>query len=201
MPDRSKDRDDRADARDARADARDHEADARDMRHTANNEQQREISEKYFKERSARRQLSDAIENGVEQEEAANDPSHRHNRRRRTPYDFLKDSGSIAGACIAIGVVGAWVFDVLPIAKAGEVKAIEKRLQNVESNLGSINIGQKQMQELQLQDRVQKAEDKLTTLPPGSPDIDQWRIMRNETRQRLEQVQAELRAAVAATPR
>lgn len=193
MPDRNKDRDDRADARDVRADARDHEADARDVRHSAANAKQRDEAERFM----ARRRLSGAHDEDQESQAEADENHQPNRRRRRTVLDYIILAGAASGALIPAGALLAALFDYFPPVKAAEVRAIEKRLGAVESNLTSINIGQKQMQELQLQDRVQKAEERLATFPPGSLDAEYWRSIRNETRQRLDQIQTELRAAVA----
>lgn len=145
---------------------RDSEADARDA------EAQREVARAYQAERAS---------------------EHKHNRRQKTPYDFLRDSGSMAGAVIAIVGLGAWVLDVLPIAKAQDVKAIQQRLSLVEQSLGSINIGQKEMQELQLMDRISVLEDKINKAVPN--EVLDLRRQHNEANQKLVQIRAELQAA------
>lgn len=196
MPNRDKqadNRDTRADARDSRADARDTEADARDVRHTASNQEQARLAGQYLDERTARRTITDAILSGHEADEAADLDAHKHNRRRKTPYDFLRDSGSIAGALVAMVGLGAWVLDALPIAKASDVKVIQKRLDAVELNLGGINVGQKEMQELQLMDRISVLEEKISKARPD--DVLDLKRQSNEAGQKLTQIRVDLQAA------
>lgn len=115
----------------------------------------------------------------------------KHNRRQKTLYEHITATGSMAGAVVAIVAMMGWALNLLPFAKAEDVRALTGRVGNVERDMGAIKNTQLQSLQLQLMDRLDKQEWQIhESKPENSYDL---KALRNETRQRLDVITEQLK--------
>lgn len=133
-------------------------------------------------------------------------PQHEWKKRKKSIGDLINTGASGVAIVGGVWAFGLWVFDALPIVKASEyhmkVTQIEQRMSGAEDKtatlergLANITVGQKETQELQLMDRVNYLDDRISKLKPDSQDFSDFRNQRNEAAQRLDRVRQELTSA------
>jgi hypothetical protein len=129
-------------------------------------------------------------------EERQDKAARKHVPRRKTAFDWIIAGGSLAGALAAIGVVASFALDRLPFAKAAEVNervsAVEQDVKLLKGDLGEIRTSGLETLQLQLMDRMQRVDDALARLAPGSTEYIEKRRDRNELQQRLDRLSVDL---------
>lgn len=115
-----------------------------------------------------------------------------HTRRKLTWVDKANGLGAAIAIAGTITAFMSYAFDALPFAKASEVAAIRSEVGTLKQVLSSVQVSQKETQELQLMDRVQQLQDRLQKIGVESPDYSDFRLQRTSAQQRLLQIREEL---------